>query len=332
MPYIAEISRINPSCFLFLIDQSGSMDEVMSPENVKPLERPVHVDGTTYTHSGIGKTKAQVVADVINRLLQNLIIKCAKSEGVRDYYNVGVIGYGGESTANRVGPAFIGPLAGRDLVPISEIANSPARIEERSKKVDDGAGGLVEQKVKFPIWFDGIAIGGTPMCAALLRAQSILSTWIALHSNSFPPICINITDGESTDGDPTQAVLKQIAPSLNRMVSHEEGHRNYQHPERSSKNFAAGEWAVHGQRVPGACPPPSRDLAGRNGGPAKGIPGLPIAPGLQAPPPTLPPTAAPLLNQAGLLMKILAFLKTNAKIKNSIAMNIFKSKLMLQDY
>lgn len=215
MPYTAEISRINPSCFLFLIDQSGSMDEVMSPENVKPLERPVHVDGTTYTHSGIGKTKAQVVADVINRLLQNLIIKCAKSEGVRDYYNVGVIGYGGESTANRVGPAFIGPLAGRDLVPISEIANSPARIEERSRKVDDGAGGLVEQKVKFPIWFDGIAVGGTPMCAALLRAQSILSTWIAQHSNSFPPICINITDGESTDGDPTQAAeqVKSLATS-----------------------------------------------------------------------------------------------------------------------
>ncbi|OAI38556.1 hypothetical protein AYO40_06585 [Planctomycetaceae bacterium SCGC AG-212-D15] len=25
MPYVAEISRTNPSCFLFLVDQSGSM-------------------------------------------------------------------------------------------------------------------------------------------------------------------------------------------------------------------------------------------------------------------------------------------------------------------
>ncbi len=31
-----------------------------------------------------GRTKAQGVADAINRLLQNLVIKCAKSEGVRD--------------------------------------------------------------------------------------------------------------------------------------------------------------------------------------------------------------------------------------------------------
>ena len=27
MPYQAEISRSNPSCFLFLIDQSGSMSD-----------------------------------------------------------------------------------------------------------------------------------------------------------------------------------------------------------------------------------------------------------------------------------------------------------------
>lgn len=209
MAYSTEISRTNPSCFLFLIDQSGSMDEVMNPENSKPLDKPIQVDGTTYTHTASGKTKAQAVADAVNKLLQNLIIKCAKSEGVRDYYHVGVIGYGGDGTANRVGPAFGGALAGRELVPVGEIANSPARIDERSKKVDDGAGGLVEQKVKFPIWFDAVAIGGTPMCAALQKAHEILSGWTAQHPNGFPPICINITDGESTDGDPTQ-VAEQV--------------------------------------------------------------------------------------------------------------------------
>src|SRR2546423_6240095 len=91
------------------------------------------------------RKKADGVADAINRLLQNLVIKCAKSEGVRDYYHVGVLGYGGDMTANRVEPAFSGALAGRELVPISEIANSPARIDERAKKIDDGAGGLVDQ-------------------------------------------------------------------------------------------------------------------------------------------------------------------------------------------
>jgi hypothetical protein len=181
MPYTAEISRSNPSCFLFLIDQSASMSD------------PFGVGEST-------KKKADGVADAINKLLQNLVIKCAKEEGVRDYYNVGVIGYG-----QRVSSAFVGTLAGRDLVPISDIANQPARIEERTKKLDDGAGGLVDQMIKFPIWFDAVANGGTPMCAALGRAQNILSTWMAQHHNSFPPIVVNITDGESTDGDPSDA-------------------------------------------------------------------------------------------------------------------------------
>src|ERR1044072_459954 len=98
MAYQAEISRSNPSMFLFLIDQSGSMEDKFG---------------------GGGGRKDQAVADAINRLLQNLAIKCAKSEGVRDYYHVGVIGYG-----EKVGPAFGGTLTGKDLVPISSIADS----------------------------------------------------------------------------------------------------------------------------------------------------------------------------------------------------------------
>jgi hypothetical protein len=205
MPYTAEISRANPSCFLFLIDQSGSMQDVMDPRNVHTMDQPMVMDGRTYTHTASGRTKAQGVADAINRLLQNLVIKCAKSEGVRDYYEVGVVGYGGDSSGSRVGPAFSGSLAGRELVTIGEIANNPARIEERSKKVDDGAGGLIDQKIKFPIWFDPVASGGTPMSQAMTKARDILTGWVSQHPASFPPIVINITDGEWTDADPTSA-------------------------------------------------------------------------------------------------------------------------------
>ena len=180
MPYSAEISRTNPSAFLFLIDQSGSMEDGWAGEP--------------------GKQKADGLATIINRLLQNLVLKCAKSEGVRDYYHIGVIGYGGA-----VGPAFGGALAGQELAPISAIANLPARIEERTRKTDDGAGGLIEQSIKFPVWFDPIAKGGTPMCAALTQARKVLTGWLADHPSGFPPIVINITDGESTDGDPSAA-------------------------------------------------------------------------------------------------------------------------------
>jgi len=153
------------------------------------------------------RRKADALADAINHLLQNLVIRCAKEEGVRDYFSVCVIGYG-----NKVGPAFSGSLAGRELVPISDVGNMPARIEERVKKSDDGAGGILEQKIRMPIWFDPIADGGTPMCNALAQAQAIVQRWLEQHPDCFPPAIIHITDGESTDGDPGQ--MMKAATSL----------------------------------------------------------------------------------------------------------------------
>lgn len=181
MAYSAEISRGNPSCFVFLIDQSGSM-------------------GDPFGAGDGNQKKAGGVADAINRMLQNLVIKCAKEEGIRDYFHVGVIGYGAQ-----VGPAFSGALSGRQLVPISEVGNSPARVEQRTKKVPDGAGGIVDSPVRFPIWFEPVANAGTPMGQALGQAKSMVETWLSQHPGCFPPIVINITDGEATDGDPTTA-------------------------------------------------------------------------------------------------------------------------------
>ncbi|MEU5694460.1 vWA domain-containing protein [Actinosynnema sp. NPDC020468] len=180
MSYAAEISRANPACFVFLVDQSASMNDPIGGE--------------------IPQRKADVVADAINRLLTELSVKCAKEEGVRDYFHVAVIGYG-----HAVGSAYTGALSGRDLVPLSEVADKPARVEERLKKVPDGAGGLVETTTSFPVWVDPVSNGATPMCRALAYADSLVSQWLVEHPAGFPPIVLNLTDGESTDGDPASA-------------------------------------------------------------------------------------------------------------------------------
>ena len=60
MPYEAEISRTNPSMFLFLIDQSGSMKDKFG--------------------GGTGN-KDEKVADAINKLLQNLRDQVRKIRG-----------------------------------------------------------------------------------------------------------------------------------------------------------------------------------------------------------------------------------------------------------
>ncbi len=184
MSYTAEISRAAPTCFVFVVDQSASMDDAIGGE--------------------VPQKKSEVVADAINRLLFELTLRCAKEEGVRDYFHIAVVGYGGSTVSS----AFSGALRGRDLVPISEIAASPARLEERTKKVPDGAGGLVEHTVKFPIWLDAKCGGGTPMVQALTQAEHLVSGWADQHPTGFPPVVLHLTDGESTDGDPTEIATR----------------------------------------------------------------------------------------------------------------------------
>ena len=185
MAYQAEISRKNPGCFVFLIDQSESMED-------------------PFGGGEDGRKKAEELATILNKLIHNLCIRCAKSDSIYDYFHAGVLGYSEHSCK----PALGGELSGRSLVPISELASKPLRIEERIKKSDDGAGGVVDQTVKFPVWFDPYWKGGTPMCAALKEATRIVEAWCQEHPKGFPPIVINITDGEATDGDPITEARK----------------------------------------------------------------------------------------------------------------------------
>jgi hypothetical protein len=246
MAYSVKISRQNPTCFLFLLDQSGSMTDPFGGSS--------------------GKRKCDGLADAINRLLYELVLKSTASEGVRDWFHVGVIGYG----ATGVRSAFGGELAGRDLVPISEIADKPLRIEERTRKSDDGAGGIFEQSTKFPVWFEPKAENGTPMCDALLRARDLVQGFIGRSPSCFPPIVINITDGEATDGDPElpAATIRQLATTdgnvllFNAHLSSESA-RTIEYP--ASEAGLGDQSASRLFRMSSPLPPSFRAAAGRDG-------------------------------------------------------------------
>ncbi|MEM6783610.1 MAG: vWA domain-containing protein [Bacteroidota bacterium] len=185
MPYSAEISRLQPVAFLLLLDQSASMQDPF---------------GGAEQQGDAAPSKARVLADTVNRLLQNLILRCAKEDGVRDYFHVAVIGYGERVDAlirtDREGDA---PSA---LVPVSALADRPLRLEPRTKTMSDGRGGTVARVVQTPVWFDPHAKNGTPMCQALDYATQLVRTWVDVYPRAFPPVVLNITDGEATDGDP----------------------------------------------------------------------------------------------------------------------------------
>mgnify|MGYP001083730834 CR=1 FL=1 len=196
MPYSAEISRRNPTCFLFLIDQSSSMSE---PFGKNPDIR-----------------KADGVADALNRCLSELVSRATKGAEILDRYFVGIIGYGA-----KVGFTLGDSSQANELLPISKIAMNPLRIEERKKTIYDGAGGLSECTVKFPIWLEPEAQGPTPMLKALELAHQALTAFVQQHPAAYPPVVMNLTDGQPTDdsGQSPPAVLQQVESAAQRIRS-----------------------------------------------------------------------------------------------------------------
>lgn len=180
MSYELAISRANPTCFLFLIDQSGSMMDPIQGIQDNPR-------------------KADFIVDLINKTIQTLVLQASKDDGIRRYYQVGALGYGSDVTN------LLGWLSSEDeLVWIDKLADNPKLIETREKKESDGAGGFVSLEHPFPVWIESVASGRTSMCEALEKAKVILEEWVDNNPNAYPPTIINFTDGEATDGDPTE--------------------------------------------------------------------------------------------------------------------------------
>lgn len=183
MTYSSEISRNNPGLFIFLIDQSRSMSHKIG---------------------GSDRSKATEAADAINRQLNELINRCTKSEGIRDYFQIGIIGYGGAR-----GQAF-SLIKDSTLVPISELESRILKMEKRTQVIEDQ-----EIEYELPIWFEPIAASDTPMVKAFQLAKEWASDWAVENSDSFPPVIINISDGEATDGNPKDVAAEIFSITTN---------------------------------------------------------------------------------------------------------------------
>jgi len=185
LPYDAQISRSNPSCIVILVDQSESMED------------GIKGDAT--------KRKCDGVAEVVNRFLHSLVIRCTIGKGeVYPYYYISVIGYGAQ-----VGPAFVGKYHGAESVCISDLALA-ARIDTKTVQRPEG-----QETIRTKVWFDPVAGGRTPMCQAFQLAQRVVEKFVKQYPDCFPPMVMNVTDGDSTDGNPSGHAesIKQIKSS-----------------------------------------------------------------------------------------------------------------------
>lgn len=181
--YTKQWSSTHPGCLIILIDQSGSMDEQFGGHQL-----------------GAGKRKCDMVATVLNNLLHEFVKTNTVGHEIKPRADIAVLSYEG----NTVHSALGGTLATHPFVNLPELMTNPLRIDIRAKKeVDEDTGAIVEVPIHFPIWVEPMIGTTTPMCEAIRRAGELAEQWAITHMESYPPVVINITDGASTDGDPT---------------------------------------------------------------------------------------------------------------------------------
>jgi hypothetical protein len=186
-PYTAQITRTAPTAFVFLLDQSGSMSEEM-------------------TWKGQPSTKADVATCVINQILEQLMDRAADGMGMKEYYDVAVIGYGGSSATN-ANFCWEGSLSGKQWVNMTELRASKEIEYIEPVVIKTRTGTSTETRTKKG-WIGKVCEFKTPMKDAMLQAYQLLKEWIAKHStyDGFPPTLINITDGEATDADSIELI------------------------------------------------------------------------------------------------------------------------------
>ncbi len=175
--YTARITRQHPTAFVIMIDRSGSMQEEVVFQHVR-------------------RSKADAVAAITNQFIQELINHCCREDGIRDYFDIAVLGYGADTVQPLLCPdeAFLRP---------SQLIRMPVRTQvvSRERRLPSGNTHLSTTECRY--WVEPYAQGSTPLGAALAYTEKLLRAWCRRSpgADTFPPVVINITDGEASDAD-----------------------------------------------------------------------------------------------------------------------------------
>ena len=184
--YTAQITRNTPTAFIFLIDQSVSMQKYT----------------TLY---GEEMPMAEAVARIVNHQLNELVLRCIKGSETRDYYDIAIIGYGEDAYSG-----WKGELEGRDFVKPSELKEHPYK-KITTKKETRTRKGVKVVEIEEVQWIEAEATEGwTRVHHAFEKAKGLLDEWMEKHheKDCYPPTIINITDGEF-NGATKEYVLQQ---------------------------------------------------------------------------------------------------------------------------
>lgn len=189
--YSQEITRRHRTAFVIVLDRSGSMQEQMR-------------FGRTM------QTKATILSRTASALITELIDRCRRTDALRNYYDIAVVGYGNDSVDMLLG--------GESFISVEELERHqpPFTTTTAEEHLPDGTWAMVEHRSVE--WFQPKAEGNTPMYEAMMRVREMVAEWCLQPENrdSFPPVVIHITDGEASDCDDRELIdicsqIKQTA-------------------------------------------------------------------------------------------------------------------------
>ncbi len=192
--YNTPITRENPTAFIILIDRSGSMTEQI-----------VFADQQM--------TKARAVSIVASAFIDELLHRARREEGTRDYYDIAVLGYGGDRNSENSGIESLVSPPGKWARPSRlTVTKTPRKHLSRERLLPSGRS--VMAVTRHNVWVQERAEGATPMYAALTEALKLVEKWCLRpqHAASYPPTIINITDGEASDG--SQEEIRTLAEKI----------------------------------------------------------------------------------------------------------------------
>lgn len=178
------ITRNNPCPIIFLIDQSGSMDE------------------TYVNYRNENTTLAKEVAEQVNHFFEYLLYRATNGNEILEYYTFLLIGYGNEDEDNYASIVWEGKLAGKEWVTVKELADNILDVSTKTETKYHHWGEQYIEKTTKKIWIYPNANGrNTPLLSALKLCKDKLAEYMQNKYENFPPVVFNITDGIPTDVD-----------------------------------------------------------------------------------------------------------------------------------
>ncbi len=172
--YEQRITRTHRTAIILAVDCSTSMQE-------------------STTINNLVMSKAEAIAFAANYLIDELMALATRYDGLRDYYDIAIIGYSGDGIESML------PADG--FHSITHLATLAPEKRDYTFICKDATEEDCSTTYSIRPWVDAKATGSTPMFEALTMVANLVEEWCNAPANrqSFPPMVFNISDGEPTD-------------------------------------------------------------------------------------------------------------------------------------